>query len=378
MAINISAAKKVSKQKAKNSEGSIFDFLNKDIKLFSKVLNDKKKEAFYNELSILLSAGVDIKTTLELISEEQVKEKDKKLYDDIKNLIVKGNTLSEAIKITNEFTLYEFYSIQIGEESGKITEVLSELGVYFQKKIKQRRQIIGALTYPSIVLCTSIGAIFFMMNFVVPMFADVFKRFGGDLPFITALILRISKAMSKYFYLIFIFIGGIAFFVSTNRKKVWFRALSSKIILKIPFVGEMIRKIYLARLCHSMTLLISAKIPILRAITLVRQMIGFYPIETSLEEIEARIMKGATLHESLKAYPIYHKRMISLIKVGEEVNQLENFFQKISKQYNDEVEHQTTLISSMIEPFMIIFLGLVVGIILIAMYLPLFQLSSTF
>jgi type IV pilus assembly protein PilC len=125
-----------------------------------------------------------------------------------------------------------------------------------------------------------------------------------------------------------------------------------------------------------MTLLIGSKIPLLRALSLVRQMIGFYPIEISLTEIESYILKGDSLHSSLSHFAVYHKRMISLIKVGEEVNQLEEFFEKIGKQYTDDVEHQTAMIGSLIEPFMIIFLGIVVGIILIAMYLPLFNLSN--
>lgn len=380
MAVDLSNYRSTNKKSAapKSVKSSPLDFLNKDISLFGTDLNDKKKEAFYLELSILLSAGVDIKTTLELIAQEQGKASDKQLFEELKDRIIGGSTLSEAVRSSGKFSAYEYFSIQIGEESGKISIVLKELAEYFQKKIKQRRQIVGALTYPAIVLCTSMGAIFFMMNFVVPMFADVFKRFGGNLPFITALILDISNTMSKYFYVIFLAIFGLIAAVMSQRKKEWFRAFSSRLILKIPFMGEMVRKIYLARFCHSMTLLIGSKIPILRALSLVKQMIGFYPIEISISNIEADIMRGESLNKSLSSFSIYHKKMISLIKVGEEVNQLEMFFDKIAKQYADEVEHQTSLISSMVEPFMIIFLGLIVGIILIAMYLPLFQLSTTF
>ncbi|MCU0431737.1 MAG: type II secretion system F family protein [Cytophagaceae bacterium] len=127
-----------------------------------------------------------------------------------------------------------------------------------------------------------------------------------------------------------------------------------------------------------MALLISSKIPLLRAMGLIQQMIGFLPIETSIQQMEKDILQGESLWKSMSNFSIYPKRMISLIKVGEEVNQLDSFFSKIAQQYTAEVEHQTSLISSMIEPFMIIFLGLIVGFILIAMYLPLFQLSSSF
>lgn len=377
--IDINKVKKTQvKAEGKSPLQGIIDLLNKDFSLFGATLNDKKKEAFYHELGILLSAGVDIKTTLELISDEQVKEKDKALFSKIKDSVIAGNTLSGAIRDTGMFSAYEFFSLQIGEESGKLPIVLKELGTYYNKKMKQRRQIVGALTYPSIVLFTSLAAVFFMMNFIVPMFADVFKRFGGDLPAITKMIVNASSFFRKYFYLFFLFIITIIFFVYSQREQIWFRKYGSKILLRLPLAGEIVRKVYLARFCNSMTLLIGAKIPILRSINLVKQMIGFYPLEESLTQIEKDILHGIALNKSMSAFSIYPKRMTSLIKVGEEVNQLDNFFEKIAFQYNEEVEHQTSMISSMIEPFMIIFLGLIVGFILIAMYLPLFQLSTSF
>ena len=203
-------------------------------------------EAFYHELGILLSAGVDIKTTLELISVEQAKEKDRILFEKIKDSVIAGNTLSGAIKDTGMFSAYEFFSLQIGEESGKLTVVLKELGAYYNKKMKQRRQIVSALTYPSIVLFTSLAAVFFMMNFIVPMFADVFKRFGGDLPAITKMIVDASGFFRKYFYLFFLFIISIIVFVYSQRQEIWFRKYGSKILLRMPLAGEIVRKVYLA------------------------------------------------------------------------------------------------------------------------------------
>jgi type IV pilus assembly protein PilC len=127
-----------------------------------------------------------------------------------------------------------------------------------------------------------------------------------------------------------------------------------------------------------MRLLISARLPLLRAIALIRQMIDFYPIESSLQQVEDDIMKGKTLHQSLEQFKIYPSKMIQLVKVGEETNQLDYFFGKISEQYVEEVEYKTTALSSAMEPLIIIFLGLVVGVILISMYLPLFQMSNSF
>lgn len=371
--------RKLQKKSTEKSDGfSLFELLNKDISFSSNKLNDKKKEAFYHELGILFSAGVDIKSALELIEEEQTKPKEKALFATIKERVIAGGSLSEAIRESGKFSNYEYYSIQIGEETGKLPVVLHELAGFYLNKIKQSRQIVSALSYPVLVLATSVGAILFMMNYIVPMFADIFKRFGGDLPWITSFILGISDTISSYFYLFVLSVTCIAVVVVTQRETEWYRKFISNMVLRLPFVGDMMQKIYLARFCHSMTLLIGSKIPLVRALSLVKQMIGFYPLEQSLIQIEKDILHGGSLHQSMSKFPIYLKRMVSLVKVGEEVNQLEMFFDKIGKQYTEDVEHQTGIISSLMEPIMIIFLGLIVGVILIAMYLPLFKLSSNF
>ncbi len=379
MQIDISkykAAEQFSSSK-KEEKYFILDFLNKDIHLFGKKFSDKKKERFYSDLSILLSAGVDIKTTLELIIEEQTKAKDKQLYERIKDDVISGKSLSEAMNKTEQFSMYEYYSIRIGEESGKIAEVLNELSKYFTNKIKQSRQLVQALSYPIIVLLTAFGAIFFMMNFVVPMFADIFKRFKSDLPYLTKLIMKFSEIVSAYSGYFFVVVFAIIAVFYSQRKAEWFRKYGAMLIMKLPVIGDMIKKIYVARFCHSMNLLMSAKTPLVTAIDLVKKMIGFYPIEKSLDTVKEDILKGVSLHQSLSNYSIYNKRMISLIKVAEEVNQLDLIFEKLSKQYLDEVEHQTSIMSTLLEPFIIIFLGVFVAVILVAMYLPLFQLSTS-
>lgn len=367
-----------SKPAAAPSAGRWSDMLNKDISWSGSGLNDKRKEAFYLEMSILLAAGLDLKSALDLIAEDQRKASEMAIFADVRNSVLRGKALSEALQETRQFSIYEYCSIQIGEETGKLPVILKELAVYHQKKTRQRRQIVQALTYPGLVLATSFAAVFFMLNFMVPMFADVFKRFGGKLPWITQLILDTSHVFSTYAWMCFV-VGAIAGgLMWKNRKKDWFRKRGAALVIALPLIGEIIRKIYLARFSQSMTLLIASKVPLLRATMLVRQMIGFYPIEVALEQVEKDMMRGEFLHRSLSQFTVFPNRMLSLIKVGEEVNQLDAFFEKIAAQYTEEVEHRTALIGGLLEPFMIVLLGAIVGFILIAMYLPLFQLSTTF
>ncbi len=370
--------RKVIKPAKETNESSLAALFNRDISFGNKELSDKKKEYLYLELSSLLQAGINLKSSFELITADQQKEKDKELYTNIQQAVLSGTTFSQALQQTGKFSLYEVYSLQIGEETGKLIEVLQDLARFYQNKIKQRRKIVSALTYPCVVMSTSLGAVFFMLKFVVPMFGDVFKRFGGHLPWITEKIIGVSQALEDNFLRFIVLLALIVAFIVSVRKTEQFRRVASLLLLHTPLIGNLVQKIYLARFCNSMRLLINARLPLLRAISLIRQMIAYYPIESSLQKVEDDIMNGKSLHQSMQQFSVYPSKMIQLIKVGEETNQLDYFFGKISEQYIEEVEFKTSTISSMMEPLIIIFLGLIVGVILVSMYLPLFQMSNSF
>ncbi len=378
--IDISRFEKKTNQEsaAKDNKNGLTEFLNKDISLGKKELNDKTKEYFYLELGSLLQAGVNLKSSMELVTASQEKRKDKELLQQIQEDIISGSSFSKALDKSGKFSIYEVFSIQIGEESGKLIEVLHDLSLYYKNKVNQRRKIQSALTYPSIVLMTAFGAIFFMLKFVVPMFGDVFKQFGGQLPLITQYIISFSKVVEDYWISGFILTFIIVVTFWRTRKTLRFRQLSSSLIIKIPVVGDLVKKIYMARFCNAMRLLINARLPLIQSISLARQMLGYYPIETTLYNIEEEILKGNSLNQSMKQFKIYPAKMIQLIKVGEETNKLDHFFQVLAEQSMKEIEYQTTALSSLIEPFIMLFLGLIVGLIMIAMYLPMFELSSGF
>jgi len=374
---NIEKKKKTVKTPSSKQQSQVMDFLNRDISLFGNSLSDKKKERFYSDLGILLTSGIDIKTSLELITDDQRKDKDKQLFNNIQQMVLNGESLSEALHKTGKFSNYEYFSLKIGEESGRISDVLSELSGFFNKKIKQKRQLVSAFSYPVLVLITAVAAIMFMMNFIVPMFVDVFKRFQGKLPYITQVIINISDIISNWAGLFFITLTVFIIFLYSQRKNEWYRSITSRIMMRLPIFGPIVKKIYLARFCQSMALLIASRTPMLRAIQLVRNMIGFYPFEKALDIIDSDIMSGKSLHESMKKFSIFDNRTISLVKVAEEVNQLDTIFERLNKQYSDELEHRIGMMSSLLEPAMIIFVGVLVGVILVAMYLPLFQLSTS-
>jgi type IV pilus assembly protein PilC len=351
--------------------------LNKDIKLFEKKFGAAQKEAFYSELGLLLSSGIDIKTAIEIIEDQLKVKKHKAMLEQIKNDIISGQAVWESIrKHPNIFSTYEYQSIKIGEESGKLPEVLVELGKFYNSAIKLRRQIIGTLTYPIVVLVMSILIVQFMLSFVVPMFSDIFKHTGTELPWVTQVLIRASNHAGLLFYSLAALVG-IGFLIhKTQHQKVWFRKYTAQFFLKIPVVNELIQKIYLARFCQSMKLLLGSRVLLIDALDLVKNMIGYYPIEHALDSVKKDVYAGKLLNESLGEHPIFPKKLVSLIKVSEEVNAPELIFDKLNKQYSDEIEHQQAVIGKIVEPLFLVILGGLVGFILIAMYTPLFQMSS--
>lgn len=373
--------RKLEKTKPESDDASLLNrfsqILNKDIRFpFNKSINDTFKERFYAELSLLLREGIDLKSALIIILEESETETITNQVRNIQQQIVNGEKFANAIKSNPNFTSYEYYSIAIGEESGRLIEVLKELSVYFHRKVKLKRQLTSALIYPSIVLAVALGAITFMLNFVVPMFSEVFRRFNGELPAITRFIIQFSLLFKSIFWFLAIALLLLLGVLYSKRNTIWFRHHSSKFILDIPVLGELVRKIYLARFCQSLALLLQSKVSIIQALEMVKNMVNFRPLELTIEPIKQEILKGNSLHNSLAKYPIYTRKMTNMIKVAEDVNKLDEMLGRVSVQLSEETEHQIELFNKLLEPVLIVILGVIVGTILVAMYLPLFQLGS--
>ncbi len=351
-------------------------FLKKDIQLFHTAFSNKVKEAFYTELGVLLKAGVSLKEALELIEKSQKKSQNKDLTNKISGSIISGNSLSEALKAHKEFTNYEFYSIEIGEETGTLSQVIDQLGSFFARKNEQRRNLISALTYPIIILSTAVLVVFFMLHYVVPMFQDIFEQQGVELPAITKLIIRASELLSSYGWVLLLFLFLLVLLKMIIKKRRRAKAILDKLTLKIPIIGDFIKTVYLSQFTQAVTLLTASKVPIINSIQLVKQMIQFIPLENALSEVETYVLRGASLSESLKKHKIFDDKMIALVKVAEETNETEYIFERLNKQYNSKVQQKSKMLSTLLEPFIILIIGVLVGVILIAMYLPMFKLSS--
>ena len=376
MGIDIRNIEKKTKVSDKNKTGGLKDILSRDIILFKSGFKDNKKEEFFSELNTLLSSGIDLKTALEIICDEHSGKKDKVIYEVIKEKVINGENLSKAIKESGKFTPYEYFSLKIAEETGRVSEILSELSEFLNRKIKQKRQLTSALSYPVIVLTTAVIAVVFMLKYIVPLFQDVYKRFNGEMPGITKFVIGISDFISGYLWFFLMFVVLLFILSKIFRDNNWYKDKAGVLKLSFPLIGTITRKVYLARFCQSMSFLLTSRVPMLKSLELVRQMIGFYPMEKAILTIEKDVLAGKSLNESMKQFKIFDNRFIALLKVGEEANKLDEIFSKMNNQYAEDVEYRLSVLSNMLEPVLIIFVGGIVGFILISMYLPLFSLST--
>lgn len=361
----------------KEQSSSIWAFMNQDIKFFEPKFGIKKKLVLYSQLETLLSSGLDIQASLELIEQSFKKKPDQDLVRQLKDSIVSGKSLSESMADLDKFSIYEQYSIQIGEETGRLHHILKDLSQFFEKTLGYQRQLTGALAYPIFVLSFSLLAVLFLLRYLVPMFSGIYGRFKQELPALTQMVVDLSDWLAVM--MPYLFVGFLLFIIGaySQRQKAWYRKSLGWLMLRIPLFGGIIQKVYLSRFCQAMALLLVSGVPLLNAIKLVKQMINFYPISHSLELTEQQVFQGAQLHEVLTQFKFYPPQALALIKVGEESGQLHSMFERLAQQYTEEVDQQTAVIGSLIEPILIVVLGSIVAVILVAMYLPLFKMSTS-
>lgn len=374
MAFKLDSIPSATAQKSTGSE--IERLLKKEIILFGGGFSNKKKHAFYLELGVLLKAGITIKEALTLIIESFKKKADKEMLEKILQQVINGKPFSAALLASKQFSEYEYYSLKIGEETGTTARVCSELGIFYERKNEQKRIVVAALTYPAIVLSTAVLVVVFMLNYVVPMFEGIFRQNKAELPMLTRVIVKMSAFTQSYGWLFFL---AIAAFIFANRffqNNQTYRKTVHYLLLKIPILGPFTAKVYLAQFTQAVTLLTASKVPILNSIQMVGKMIQFVPLQDALDKVEQNILKGGSLSESLKGNKMFDSRIVSLVKVAEETNQTEYVFNQLNEQYNQEVVQQSKVMVTVLEPLIIIFVGAIVGVLLIAMYLPMFQLSS--
>jgi type IV pilus assembly protein PilC len=349
----------------------------KELFSFSSAFSKKQKESFYLELGILLQSGIQLKDCLDLIGQATKKKKTKSIIQKLADRLVLGQSLSDSMAEQKVFEQYEVQSIRIGEETGKLPEIVNDLAVFFKSANSQRKELVSALTYPVIVLTTAVLVVYFMLNFVVPLFQDLFKRNNTELPWITKIVIQASELFNEYGLIV---LGIVLAFYLVKRflkdNKVY-QKYKDLVLFHTPFLGKLITRNYINQFINAMSLLASAKVNISKSLNLIKGMITFYPLNSSIASIEQDLIQGDSQSQAFKKHSkLFDDKFIAMIQVAEQTNQDELVYQNLKQHYNNLLLQQTKTFTNLINPILTLVVGFIVGFILIALYLPMFKMSS--
>lgn len=349
---------------------------NKEVGAKTKV-NDNNLIIFTRQFSSLVESGVPILQGL-LIMIEQQKNKDLKgILINIREGIEGGSSLSESLrKFPNVFNELYVNLVDAGEKGGVLDKVFKRLSVYFEKILKLKRKIKGAMIYPIVVLSVAIGVIIILMTFVIPVFANLFASVGAKLPSLTRDVIGFSDFMRAYILYVLIAIGIIVFSLRAYHKKESGRRNIDRIVLKIPLIGILLKKVAIARFARTLSTMVESGVPILAGLEIVSKISGNKVIEESLMKTKEDVMAGSPLSASLNKTALFPPMVIQMIMVGEKTGNLDAMLEKVADYYDEEVDNAVSNLTQMLEPALIVFLGIVVGTLVVAMYLPIFNLGK--
>lgn len=333
---------------------------------------------FTRQFSAMTSAGLPLVQCLDILSSQTENKKLSSAVKQISTDIQGGSTLAEALqKHPSIFNSLYCNMVAAGEASGNLDVVLSRLADYQEKSESLRRKIKGAMTYPIIVLIAAILATVVMFTFVVPTFTQMFADMGGTLPLPTRIVMRISDFLVQYYYVIILSAGaiGTAFYYYNKNPAGKMRIDSIK--LKLPVFGDLERKSSISRFSQTLSTLLTSGVTILDALSITAKTAGNKVLEKGLFKTLERISGGQTIAEPLKETGVFPPMVIHMIAVGEKTGDLAEMLKKVADFYQEEVDAAIDALTSIIDPVMILGIGLIIGGTLIAMYLPMFDLVGT-
>ncbi|HBN75993.1 type II secretion system F family protein [Rubinisphaera italica] len=369
--------KSTKKKKEKNKVAAKTDKQGKKKTFAMGKVKAKKLCAFTRQLSTLQDAGLPILRSLRIL-ESQAKPGPLKnsligVIDDVES----GNTLSEAMaRQPKAFDNLYVNMVKAGEAGGALEVILQRLAEFKEKSQSLKRKVQGAMIYPVSVITVAAGIVGFIMYFIIPKFKEIFLGFGIDLPAITVLLITISDIVVTYFYLIPAIPFALILMLKIIRKNKTGAYVTDWLALKIPILGLILKKSTTARTCRTLGTLIASGVPILEALSISRDTAGNHVFRNAFDHIYAAIREGESMAVPLKETGIVDDIVVNMVDVGEETGALDNMLYKVADVYEEEVEVLVEGLINMLEPIMVVVLGLIVGFIVIALFYPLIQLMN--
>ncbi len=331
---------------------------------------------FFSELESYLSAGLDFNTAFSMLIESQQDRWLRQLINNLYEAVIRGETLADAMVASNQFAPLDYGVVRIGEQTGKLTDSLIFLTNYYHGIIARKRIIIGALSYPLVIIFAAIIVMVFMLTVIVPMFEQVYSRMGGEMPAITQMVISISENFKWVSLLLFICFIFITVVLKVNGKSEKVKCIKDNFVLKIPLVGVIIKKNIEVRFCVLLHLLYSSGIPLLTAVGMLRDIITLQPYQKSFDAMIGGLERGDTIKSIMMQYnKLYSRKLTVLIGVGEETNRLSRMLKKEAEDIGKELEYSLKQLGNMLEPILIMSVGAIVAFILIAMYMPMFNMG---
>jgi len=332
---------------------------------------------FSRQFSTMIDAGLPIIQCLDILYSQQENKTFKNMLKDIKESVEGGQTLAEALrKYPKQFDDLFVNMVAAGEAGGILDTILRRLSAYMEKVAKLKAQVKGAMTYPIITIIVAILVVGVILVFVIPVFQEMFEGLGGDLPVPTKIVVAMSDfAKDNVLYLI---IGAVIFFFAFNRykKTAKGRLTVDAVALKLPVIGPLLRKVAVAKFTRTMGTMLSSGVAILEALDIVAKTSGNKVIEGAIYSVRSGIAEGRTMADPLSDSGVFPAMVCSMIAVGESTGALDAMLVKIADFYDDEVDQAVENLTAMIEPFMMVFLGTVIGGLVVAMYLPVFKMAG--
>ena len=328
-------------------------------------------------LSTTLSSGVTLLRSLEILSFQAESIKLEKVLKHCSEYIKEGLSLSEAIvKYPKVFSPLWRGLIEVGEASGNLPFVLEKLADYLEVRMNFERKIKGALIYPAILFFVAVGAVIIFFKFILPKFTALFDQFDIELPLATKIIFNISKFFENHFLLVMIIMAAIGFGFSLFTKRPETRKIWDRIKLKLPIIGSLTFLGALERLTSTTFILLDSGLPLVYTLEVVARGTGNSVLEKNLLQVTERVRDGASLSDELRKMEIFPLLISEMAKIGEETGSMPQVFNKISTHYQKDLASRVERLIAAFEPLMIVLIGVVIGGIVIALFLPLFKLST--
>ncbi len=352
----------------------------REAKVFSLFKGKVKQRAiaiFTRQLATMIDAGLPLVQSLEILSSQQESKVFKNVLREIREDVEGGSTFAGALK-KHPRTFNDLYTnlVVAGEEGGILDTILSRLANYIEKAEALKKRVKSALIYPSTIVGVAIIVVTILMVFVIPVFESMFKSAGQNLPLPTLVVVTLSKLIKRY--VVIIIPGLILFFFLLRRyyRTESGRTIVDRLVLKLPVFGPLFQKISVARFSRTLGTLVGSGVPILDGLTIVSKSSGNKTIESAIITARNSIREGETIAEPLHRCGVFPPMVIQMISVGESTGALDSMLTKIAEFYEEEVDVAVASLTSMLEPFLMIFLGVVIGGVVISMYLPIFQMAS--